>query len=112
MVAALAARPNQIKGASSGTAEIPRNVSVRTTSRSCSAASVRRRRSGWQRATPITVAIAGRVVRGTAEQVAEQIKTNVLDVGVDAVIVNLSTRGYKPGVIAKVGEALKPLVSA
>jgi alkanesulfonate monooxygenase SsuD/methylene tetrahydromethanopterin reductase-like flavin-dependent oxidoreductase (luciferase family) len=51
-------------------------------------------------------------VRGTAEQVAEQIKTNVLDVGVDGVIVNLTTHGYAPGVITKVGEALKPLVSA
>jgi len=50
-------------------------------------------------------------VRGTAEQVAEQIKTNVLDVGVDGVIVNLPTHGYTPGVITKVGEALRPLIA-
>ena len=60
----------------------------------------------------VAEAIGGRAVRGTAEQVAEQIKTNVLDVGVDGVIVNLPTHGYTPGVITEVGEALKPLVSA
>ncbi|WP_029116750.1 LLM class F420-dependent oxidoreductase [Mycobacterium sp. URHB0044] len=53
----------------------------------------------------------GRAVRGTAEQVAEQIKANVLDVGVDGVIVNLPTHGYTPGVITEVGEALRPLIS-
>ncbi len=60
----------------------------------------------------VAEATGGRAVRGTAEQVAEQIKTNVLDVGVDGVIVNLPTHGYTPGVITKVGKALKPLVSA
>jgi hypothetical protein len=34
----------------------------------------------------------------------------VLDVGIDGVIVNLPTHRYIPGVITKVGEALKPLV--
>ncbi|MBV8930732.1 MAG: LLM class F420-dependent oxidoreductase [Mycobacteriaceae bacterium] len=53
----------------------------------------------------------GRAVRGTAEQVAEQIKTNVLDAGIDGVVVNLPTHGYTPGVITAVGEALKPLVA-
>ena len=50
-------------------------------------------------------------MRGAAEQIAEQIKTNVLDVGVDGVIVNLPTHGYTPGVITKVGEALRPLIA-
>jgi F420-dependent oxidoreductase-like protein len=59
----------------------------------------------------VAEATGGRAVRGTAEQVAEQIKTKVLDVGVDGVIVNLPTHGYTPGVITKVGEALRPLVS-
>lgn len=59
----------------------------------------------------IAEAVGGRAVRGSAEQVAEQIKTNVLDVGVDGVIVNLPTHGYTPGVITKVGEALKPLIA-
>ena len=58
----------------------------------------------------VAEAIGSRAVRGTADQVAEQIKTNVLDVGVDGVIVNLPTHGYTPGVITEVGEALKPLV--
>src|SRR5262249_23036620 len=52
----------------------------------------------------------GRAVRGTPEQIAEQIKTKVLDVGVDGVIINMPTNGYTPGIITKAGEALKPLV--
>ncbi|PXX05309.1 LLM class F420-dependent oxidoreductase [Mycolicibacterium moriokaense] len=55
--------------------------------------------------------MGGRVVRGTAEQVAEQIKTNVFDVGVNGVIVNLPTHGYTPGVVTTVGEALRPLLA-
>ena len=55
--------------------------------------------------------MGGRVVRGTAEQVAEQIKTNVFDVGVDGVIVNLPTHGYTPGVVTTVGETLRPLLA-
>jgi F420-dependent oxidoreductase-like protein len=66
---------------------------------------------GYDTRRDVAEAIGGRAVRGTAEQVAEQIKTNVLDVGVDGVIVNLPTHGYTPGVITEVGEALRPLVS-
>jgi F420-dependent oxidoreductase-like protein len=53
----------------------------------------------------------GRAVSGTPEQVAEQIQRQVIDAGVNGVIVNLPTHGFTPGVITKVGEALKPLVS-
>jgi F420-dependent oxidoreductase-like protein len=55
-----------------------------------------------------------RMVVGSAEQCAEQIKTNVLDAGIDGVIMNLPTsmQGYQPGHITALGEALKPLVSA
>jgi alkanesulfonate monooxygenase SsuD/methylene tetrahydromethanopterin reductase-like flavin-dependent oxidoreductase (luciferase family) len=54
----------------------------------------------------------GRAVIGTPDQIADEIKRRVLDVGIDGVIVNLPTHGYTPGVIAAVGEALKPLVDA
>ena len=54
----------------------------------------------------------GRSLAGTPEQVAEEIKRRVLDKGIDGVIVNLPTHRYTPGVITKVGEVLKPLVSA
>jgi alkanesulfonate monooxygenase SsuD/methylene tetrahydromethanopterin reductase-like flavin-dependent oxidoreductase (luciferase family) len=66
---------------------------------------------GYDTRRDIAEATGGRAVRGTAEQVAEQIKTNVLDVGVDGVIVNLPTHGYTPGVITEVGEALSPLIT-
>lgn len=55
---------------------------------------------------------SGRAVTGTPERVAEEIKRRVLDVGVDGVIVNLPTHRYTPGVITKLGEALKPLIDA
>jgi F420-dependent oxidoreductase-like protein len=50
------------------------------------------------------------VVFGSLESIADQIKSKVLDAGVDGVIVNLAPHGYTPGVITAVGEALRPLV--
>lgn len=49
-----------------------------------------------------------RMVIGDAEAVAEQIKTKVLDAGIDSIIINLPF--YTPGVITAAGEALRPLV--
>ena len=50
-----------------------------------------------------------RMVAGSADSVAEQIKTKALDAGLDGVIINLPF--YSPGIVAKAGEMLKPLVS-
>jgi alkanesulfonate monooxygenase SsuD/methylene tetrahydromethanopterin reductase-like flavin-dependent oxidoreductase (luciferase family) len=49
-------------------------------------------------------------VFGSAERVAEQIKTKVLDAGVTGVILSpvTSLNGYQPGGVTAVGEALKP----
>jgi hypothetical protein len=44
--------------------------------------------------------------------VAEQIKSKVLDAGIDGVIVNMPAHGHVPGYVTKLGEALKPLVAA
>ena len=52
--------------------------------------------------------MAGRMVVGSPDRIAEQIKTNVIDTGVDGVIINMP--GYVPGAITKVGEALRPVV--
>ena len=54
-------------------------------------------------------AMKGRMVVGSAEQVAEQIKKNVLDVGIDGVIINMPTnvQGYVPGIIPALGKSLK-----
>jgi F420-dependent oxidoreductase-like protein len=54
----------------------------------------------------------GRVVAGSPDAVADQIKRRVLAVGIDGVIINMPTHGYTSGVITKAGEALKPLVAA
>jgi F420-dependent oxidoreductase-like protein len=51
-----------------------------------------------------------RMVVGSAESVAEQIKAKVLDVGIDGVIINMPF--YTPGAITAAGEALKPLVNS
>jgi F420-dependent oxidoreductase-like protein len=55
----------------------------------------------------------GRMVVGSADQVAEQIKAQVLDTGIDGVIINMPTsvQGYVPGVITATAEALKPLIN-
>lgn len=49
-----------------------------------------------------------RMVVGTPDSVADQIKSKVLDAGIDGVIINLPF--YTPGVVAAAGEALRPLV--
>ena len=51
-------------------------------------------------------------VFGSPEQVADQIKTKVLDAGVDGVILSpiTSVNGYQPGAITAVAEHLKPLL--
>jgi len=53
-------------------------------------------------------AMRGRMVVGHPDRIAEAVATNVVDVGIDGVIVNLP--GYVPGSIAAVGEALRPVV--
>lgn len=50
-------------------------------------------------------------VFGSPEQIADQIKTKVLDAGVDGVILSAATiNGYKPGGVTAVAEILKPLL--
>jgi F420-dependent oxidoreductase-like protein len=51
-------------------------------------------------------------VVGGPEQVADQIKTKVLDAGVDGIILSpvTSLTGYQPGRITEVAEKLKPLL--
>lgn len=47
---------------------------------------------------------------GTPEQVAEQIQERVLGAGIDGITINMIHNGHRPGVVAAVGQALKPLV--
>ena len=49
-----------------------------------------------------------RMVVGSPDSVADQIKTKVLDAGIDGVIINVPF--YTPGVIRAIGEALRPVV--
>ncbi len=60
------------------------------------------------KADQIPAEMTQRMVVGSAESVAEQIKTKVLDAGIDGVIINMPF--YTPGIIAAAGEALRPLV--
>lgn len=52
--------------------------------------------------------MSGRLVAGSPDSVADQVKTNVIDAGIDSVIINMPF--YTPGVITAAGEALRPLV--
>ena len=47
---------------------------------------------------------------GTPQDVAEQVKTRVLDAGVDGFVFNMVANGHVPGVVAMACEALRPLV--
>ncbi|WP_396937016.1 LLM class F420-dependent oxidoreductase [Mycolicibacterium sp.] len=67
---------------------------------------------GYGAPSDIGEARSGRAVSGSPEQVADEIKRRVLDVGIDGIILNLPTHGYTPDVITKIGEALRPLVDA
>jgi F420-dependent oxidoreductase-like protein len=60
------------------------------------------------KADQIPAGMTQRMVAGSAESVADQIKTKVLDVGIDGVIINMPF--YTPGAIAAAGEALRPVV--
>ena len=53
-------------------------------------------------------AMSQRMVAGSADSVAEQIKTKVLDAGIDGVVVNMPF--YTPGVVTALADALRPLV--
>ncbi|WP_433305831.1 LLM class F420-dependent oxidoreductase [Actinoplanes sp. CA-030573] len=51
-----------------------------------------------------------RVFLGTLDQVAEQLHEKVLGAGVDGITINLVPNGHRPGMVSRVGAALKPLV--
>ena len=55
----------------------------------------------------IPEAMRGRAVVGSAERVADQIRTEVLDKGVDGVIANMPLTGHQPGAVTAAGKALK-----
>jgi F420-dependent oxidoreductase-like protein len=55
----------------------------------------------------VAAEMRGRMLAGSAEQVAEQVQAKVLDAGIDGVIINIPI--YTPGVVAAVGDALRPL---
>jgi len=56
----------------------------------------------------IPAEMSGRMLVGTAEEVAEQVQAKVLSAGIDGVIINMPF--YTPGVVAAVVDALRPLV--
>jgi F420-dependent oxidoreductase-like protein len=64
-------------------------------------------------ADTIPAAFGNQAVFGSAESVAEQIKTKVIDAGIDGVIVSSMTSltGYQPGAAAAVAEKLRPMLA-
>lgn len=55
-------------------------------------------------------AMRGRMAVGSPDRIAETIRANVVDVGIDGVVVNLPA--YRPGSIAAIGEALRTVVGS
>ncbi len=62
----------------------------------------------------IPAEMSQRMVAGSAESVAEQLKAKVFDAGIGGVIVNIPTSvtGYVPGTISSLGAALNAALSA
>lgn len=62
----------------------------------------------------IPAELSQRMVAGSAESVAEQLKAKVFDAGIGGVIVNIPTSvtGYVPGVITALGAALNAALNA
>jgi len=58
----------------------------------------------------VPAAMRGRVAVGSPDRTGETVRANVVDVGIDGVVVNLPA--YRPGSIAAIGEALRPVVGA
>jgi F420-dependent oxidoreductase-like protein len=56
-------------------------------------------------------AMQSRSFAGTPQQIAEGIRSRVLDQGVDGVVVNIMGNGHVPGVVSSVGEALQAVVA-
>ncbi|MEV0945061.1 LLM class F420-dependent oxidoreductase [Rhodococcus sp. NPDC049939] len=57
-------------------------------------------------------AATDRMFCGGPDEVAEQIKTRVLDQGIDGIILNLAANGHQPGIVELAGRTLRPLVDA
>jgi F420-dependent oxidoreductase-like protein len=53
--------------------------------------------------------VPGYIVAGSPASIADQVRSKVLDVGVDGVIISLAAHGHTPGVITTAAEALRPL---
>ena len=50
-----------------------------------------------------------RIFAGTPEDVAEQLKTKVLDQGIEGLTINMPFNGHEPGVVTRAGEVLGKL---
>lgn len=61
-------------------------------------------------ADQIPAEMSQRMVAGSPESIAEQVKNKVLDTGVGGVTINVP--GYTPGLVAEVGAALRAVIDA
>lgn len=59
-------------------------------------------------AEQIPAEMTQRMVAGSADSVADQIKTKVIDAGIDSLLINIPF--YTPGIVTAAGEAFRPVV--
>ena len=55
---------------------------------------------------------AAPLAAGSLDQIADLLKINVLDAGVDSIIISLPSHRYTPGLISAVGETLRPMMDS
>ncbi|EFV12993.1 LLM class F420-dependent oxidoreductase [Segniliparus rugosus] len=57
------------------------------------------------------LALTDRMFAGNPVEVSREIKTRVLDHGVDRLVINLAANGHEPGVVELAGKTLRPLLA-
>ncbi|BBY46770.1 LLM class F420-dependent oxidoreductase (plasmid) [Mycolicibacterium arabiense] len=59
----------------------------------------------------IPAGMEGLMITGTADQIAERLRTGVLDVGITSIVIHAANQGHLPGVITSLGEALGAVIN-
>jgi F420-dependent oxidoreductase-like protein len=110
IICAIEDLPHKVQVVKQRAEEIDRDPSTLKTSYLASVALVENQAEAERILERIPEDRRNRAFVGTAEVLAERIQTQILDAGVDGVIVNAPLNGHVPGTVATLGQTLAPLV--